>query len=160
MKIAQGIVGIHNSFPQSNWSDSQALPQELQAIDSATTNIPMAPQGELNSRHIESSNNMQQQTIVTDGTGATNSLIESVKSDSKKSHMLYSQSANEVLDNQLSAKERAKIVDLETMTSNINDYSSKLQDQFRQTSDSTIIRTILSLNKLRSCRNFTHNSLP
>ncbi len=62
---------------------------------------------------------MQQQAIATDSTGATNSLIESMKSDLRKSHKLYSQSANEVLDNQLSAKERAKIVDLETMTSDI-----------------------------------------
>ncbi len=54
MKIAQEAVGIHNSFPQINWSDSQALLQELQAIDSAITNISMAPQGELKSRHIES----------------------------------------------------------------------------------------------------------
>ncbi len=67
-------------FPQNSWSDSQALLQELQTIDSAITNIPMTPQGELKSRHIESSNNMQQQVIVTDSTGATNSLIESAKS--------------------------------------------------------------------------------
>ncbi len=41
----------------------------------------------------------------------------------------------------MSTKEPTVTVDLETMTSDINDYSSKLQDQFRQTSDSTIIRT-------------------
>ncbi len=64
MKIAQEIVGIHNPFPQSNWSDSQALPQELQTIDSAITNVPMVPQGELKSHRVESSNNMQQQVIV------------------------------------------------------------------------------------------------
>ncbi len=58
-----------------------------------------------------------------------------MKSDLKKSHKLYSQSAIEVLDNQLSAKERARIVNLETMTSDISGYSSKLQDQFKQTSD-------------------------
>jgi hypothetical protein len=58
MKRAQEVVDMHNSFPKSNWSDSQALLQELQAIDSAITNIPMAPQGELKSRHIALSNNM------------------------------------------------------------------------------------------------------
>ncbi len=46
MKTAQEVVGIHNSFPQSNWSDSQALLQELRAIDYAITNIPMTPQGQ------------------------------------------------------------------------------------------------------------------
>jgi hypothetical protein len=64
MKIAQEIVGMHNPFPQSNWSDSQALLQELQTIDSAITNIPMSPQEELKSRHIEPSNNMQQQFLL------------------------------------------------------------------------------------------------
>jgi hypothetical protein len=134
VKIVQEIVGMHNLFPQSNWSDSQALPQELQTIDSAITNIPMTPQGELKSRHIETSNNMRQQAIVTDSTGATNSLIESVKSDLNKDQKLYSQSVSEVLDNQLSARERARTVDLETMTSDINDYSSKLQDPVIQQS--------------------------
>ncbi len=67
---------------------------------------------------------MQQQAIVTDSTGATNSLIETVKSDLKKSHKLYSQSVSEVLDNQLSAIERARTVDIETTISAVNDYSS------------------------------------
>ncbi len=71
---------------------------------------------------------MQQQAIVTDSTGATNSSNESVKSDLNKDQKLYSQSVSEVLDNQLSAKERTITVDLETMTSDITDYSSKLQD--------------------------------
>ncbi len=101
MKIAQEPAGRHDPFPQSDWSDCQALLQELQIIDSAITNTPMTPQGKLKSRHIASSNNMQQQAIVTDSTGATKSLIESVKSDLKKSHKLYSQSVSEVLDNQL-----------------------------------------------------------
>jgi hypothetical protein len=60
MKIAQEIFGIYNPFPQSNWGDSQASHQELQTIDSAIINIAMAPQAELKSRHIASSNNMQQ----------------------------------------------------------------------------------------------------
>ncbi len=76
MKIAQEIVGIHNSFSQSSWSDIQAMLQELQAIDSAITNIPMAPQAELKSRNIESSNNVQLQVIVTNSTGKTKSSIE------------------------------------------------------------------------------------
>ncbi len=71
MKIAQEAVGIHDPYPQSNWSDSQALLQELEAVDSAIANIPMTSQAELKSRHIESSNNMQQQATVTDSTGAT-----------------------------------------------------------------------------------------
>jgi hypothetical protein len=84
---------------------------------------------------------VQQQAIVTDSTSIIKSLLESVKSDLKKSYKLCSQSVNEVLDNQLPTKERAKIVGLETMTSDINDYSSKLQDQFKQTTESVIIRT-------------------
>jgi conjugal transfer mating pair stabilization protein TraG len=54
---------------------------------------------------------------------------------------LHSQSVSEVLDDQLSAKERTRSVHLQTVTSDINDHSSKLQDQFEQTIDSTIIRT-------------------
>jgi hypothetical protein len=84
---------------------------------------------------MESSNNMQQHAIVTDSTGKKKSLIESVKSDLNKGQELYSQSASEVLDNQLSDEARARTVDLETMTSDITDYSSKLQEQFKQTSD-------------------------
>ncbi len=128
MKIAQEIVGTHNQFSQSNWSDSQALHDELQAIDSAITKIPMVPQGELKSRHIESSNNMQQQVIVTDSRGLTKSLIESVKSDLNKCQKLTSQSVSEVLDNQLSAKEQSRTIDLGTMNSDISGYSSKLRD--------------------------------
>jgi hypothetical protein len=76
MKIAQEPVGRHDPFPQGNWSDSQALLQELQSIDSAIINIPMAAQAELKSRQIESSKNMQQQVIVADSTGLTKSWIE------------------------------------------------------------------------------------
>ncbi len=99
MKIAQEVVGIHILFPQSNWSDSQALLQELQTIDSAITKTRTMPQRELKSHHIESSNNMQQQAIVTDSTGKTKSLIESVQSDLNKGQELHNQKVSEVPDN-------------------------------------------------------------
>ncbi len=54
---------------------------------------------------------------------------------------MHSRSISEVLDNQLSAEARAGTVDGETMISDTNNCSSKLQEQFKQPSDSTIIRT-------------------
>ncbi len=53
MTIAQETVGIYNPYPQSNWSDSQALLQELQAVVSAVTNMPTVPKAEIKSHPIE-----------------------------------------------------------------------------------------------------------
>ncbi|MCC8399454.1 MAG: conjugal transfer protein TraG N-terminal domain-containing protein [Rickettsia endosymbiont of Platyusa sonomae] len=140
-QIAQEVVGIDNPFPQNNWSDSQTQIKELQTLDSAITNIPMTTHEDLKNRYIASSQTMQDNATVTDSSGATKSLVESVKSDLNKGKNLYNQNVDEILDNQLSAEERAKVINLGTMTSDIDDNRNKLQDQFKQTSDSTIART-------------------
>ncbi|WP_341763536.1 hypothetical protein [Candidatus Tisiphia endosymbiont of Beris chalybata] len=141
MNIAQEVVGINKPLPQSNWNDSHPQVKDLQSIDSIINNTPMTTQEDLKTNYLESNNRLQEQATVTDSTGASKALAESVKSDLNKGKKLYSQNVDEILDNQLSSSEREKAVDLEITTVDIKDDSNKLKEQFDQTSNSTIVRT-------------------